>query len=80
MLSRILVIVACLWLAGVAYVAGQTWPVFPLDMPANDPQVRTAYDSAVWSHLARYASIALIPAAVLLGFSMMLARRKGSSA
>lgn len=76
MLARTLVIVACLWVAGVAYVAGLDWPVFPLDMPSGDPAVRAAYDSAVWSHVLRYGAIALIPAAVLVAVAWSASRRK----
>lgn len=80
MLSRILLVVACIWLAGVAYIAGLSWPVFPLDMPAGDPQVRAAYDSALWSHIIRYGLIALVPAAVLVWLDLRLAKRRRTSA
>lgn len=80
MLSRILVVVACVWIAGVAYIAGQTWPVIPLDMPAGDPQIKASYDSALWRHIASYALLAIIPAAVLLGVSLILQRRRRHSA
>lgn len=75
-LARALIIIACLWMAGVAYAAGTSWPVFPLDMPAGDPAVRAAYDNAVWSHVVRYAVIALVPAAVLIGIGLSMSRRK----
>jgi hypothetical protein len=76
MAARILVIVACVWIAGIAYMAGLSWPVFPLDMPAQDPQVRAAYDSAVQSHLLRYGLVAIVPAVVLIGAGWVISRRK----
>lgn len=79
-MARSLVVIACIWIAGVAYVAGTTWPVFPLDMPASDPQVRAAYDNAVWAHIVRYALIALVPAAVLIGFGWAISKRRKGTA
>ena len=76
MAARILVIVACVWIAGIAYLAGLNWPVFPLDMPAQDPQVRAAYDGVIRNHLIGYALLALIPAAVLIGAGWVIARRR----
>jgi hypothetical protein len=74
--ARTFLVIACLWIAGVAYVAGITWPVFPLDMPANDPQVRAAYDRAIWSHLVSYALVAVVPAAILIGLGWSLSKRR----
>jgi len=76
MTARALTVIACLWLAGVAYVAGWTWPVFPLDMPANDPAVRAAYDGAIRNHVILYALVGLVPAAILIGFGWSLSKRK----
>lgn len=78
MSGRTLTVIACVWIAGVAYVAGTTWPVFPLDMPAGDPQVRAAYESAMWAHVIRYALVALIPAAAIFGVAWTISRRKKS--
>ncbi|MCL4768392.1 MAG: hypothetical protein KJZ80_19415 [Hyphomicrobiaceae bacterium] len=75
-MRSLLFVVACVWIAGVAYAAGVSWPVFPLDMPAGDPQVRAAYDSAVWAHVVRYGLIALVPAAALIGIGWSVSRRK----
>ncbi len=75
MAARILIILGCIWIVGIAYLAGITWPVFPLDMPAQDPQVRAAYDSAISAHLIRYALIALVPGVALLGIAWALSRR-----
>lgn len=76
MAARALIVIACVWIAAVAYVAGATWPVFPLDMPAGDPEVRAAYDTAIFSHVVRYALIALVPAAVPIGLAWSLSRRR----
>lgn len=76
MTARILIMVGCLWVAGIAYIAGMTWPVFPLDMPAGDPQVRAVYDGAILAHVIRYALTALIPAAALIGFAWLRSRRR----
>lgn len=78
MTARSLIVIACLWIVAVAYVAGTTWPVFPLDMPAGDPQVRAVYDSAIWSHTIRYALVALVPAAALIGIAWRMSRRRRS--
>lgn len=80
MAAHILVILGCLWIAAIAYIAGLTWPVFPLDMPAQDPQVRTAFDSAVQGHVLRNAVIALIPGAGLIGAGWLISRRKRRAA
>jgi len=74
-----LIIIACLWLAGVAYIAGWTWPVFPLDMPANDPSVRSVYDAAVRNHVILYALMAVVPAAILIGVGLSLSKRNRAS-
>ena len=79
MAARILVTLACIWIAGIAYLAGLSWPVFPLDMPAQDAQVRAAYDSAVQGHLLRYALVALVPAGVLIGAGWVISRRNRRS-
>ncbi len=75
-MARIFLVFGCLWIAGVAYVAGTTWPVFPLDMPAGDPQVRAAYDRAIWNHLITYGLLALVPGAILIGLGWNLSRRR----
>lgn len=74
-MRSLVIVVACIWIAGVAYAAGLSWPAFPLDMPAGDPQVRAAYDSALRDHVVRYGLIALVPAAALVGIGWMLSRR-----
>ncbi|HEX5599461.1 MAG TPA: hypothetical protein VFX46_02375 [Hyphomicrobiaceae bacterium] len=76
MTARSLIVLACLWIAGVSYVAGINWPVFPLDLPAADPEVRAVYDRAIWAHVVQYSLIALIPAAALLGVSRAVSRRR----
>lgn len=76
MAARALIIAACVWIVGVAYFAATTWPVFPLDIPAGDPQVRAAYDNAIFSHVVRYALIALVPAAVLIALGWSTPRRR----
>ncbi len=76
MAARALIVIACIWIAGVAYGAGVTWPVFPLDMPAGDPEVQAAYDSAVWAHVIRHMLVALAPAAALIGLGWGLSRRQ----
>ena len=58
MTARSLIVLACLWIAGVSYVAGINWPVFPLDLPAADPEVRAVYDRAIWAHVVQYSLIA----------------------
>lgn len=78
MTGRSLIVIACLWIVGVAYVAGTSWPVFPLDMPAGDPAVRAAYDSAIRSHVIRYALVALVPAAALIGIAWRISGRRKS--
>lgn len=79
MAAQSLIVLACLWIAGVAYVAGINWPVFPLDLPASDPDVRAVYERAVWAHAAQYSLIALVPAAVLFGISRAVSRRRNKA-
>ncbi len=59
-------VVSLIWAAVIAYLARQSWPVLPLDVPANDPQVRAALQSAVTAHLLRYGGLAVIPPALAL--------------
>lgn len=68
------IVLSILWAAGVAYFGWSNWPTIPLDVSADDPATRAAFDGAVQAHVLEYALLALAPPAVLLVLGRLLLR------
>jgi hypothetical protein len=58
----------------VVYDCLQSWPVFPLDLPRTDPQIRAAYNQAVNAHVGRYVLLGLAPPLLMLGLAWIASR------
>ena len=56
MTARSLIVLACLWIAGVSYVAGSTGPC-SRSICSSRPEVRAVYDRAIWAHVVSIRSL-----------------------
>lgn len=63
-----------IWIAAVAWFAWTSWPHMSLDL-GHDPATLSAHQSAIVRHVLRYAAIALVPAATLLGIVWLMRSR-----
>lgn len=70
-------VLAIVWCGALAYTASQSWPRVPLDISANDPATRAAFQRAVQAHVVQHAVIALGGAVVLIGGAWLVSRRRG---
>ena len=72
----LLLLLAVLWAAGVAYVALGSWPTLPLDLPARDPQVQAALSRAIQNHVIRHAVVALLPMLIVVAAAVWRRMRR----
>jgi hypothetical protein len=68
---------AAIWMGGVAYASLRSWPQVPLDLSRNDPQLKAAYSAAVNRYIGRMAVLALAPPVLLMGFGLAWYRLAG---
>lgn len=75
-MMKLPLLLSLLWAAGVAYVALDSWPTLPLDLPARDPQVQAALARAVQKHVITHAAIVLVPILIVLATAFLRRLRR----
>ena len=72
---RMLLLLALCWAAAVVWVAFETWPMVPMDLNPNDPEVGLAYGGAVRSFLVQHIAAGAAPLVVVLALWWISGRR-----
>lgn len=70
----LVVVASVIWAVGVGWMAVDGWPSMSLDLAANDPATRAAYDAAVTRHLAWHGVIAIGPPVAVLVVLAVIAK------
>ncbi len=68
------VVAGAIWVAIIAQQALEAWPVMSLDLAANDPATRAAYDAAVTRHVLMHAVLAFGPPVAVFAILVVLMR------
>lgn len=65
------------WIGFIAQAALDSWPQLSLDLSHVDPETQSAYQWAINMHVAKYASMALLPpVAIWFAGRQAFAKRK----
>lgn len=75
---RVAMSLALCWAAAVAWVAFETWPMVPMDLNPNDPEVGLAYGGAVRTFLITHVLAGGVPLLVALALWGLMGRRAAS--
>lgn len=74
LLTRILGLLAVVWLLGAAYMGAQSIPVLPMDVSASDPATLEALNAARMRHGLTWGAIALAPLLLVIIVGRFLRR------
>lgn len=73
-LSGLIALILVAALAAIAWHGWQFRPHLPLDMPANDPEVRTAFDTAIVRHVLIHGAAMLVALLAARGLDLIVRR------
>ena len=68
---------ALAWAVAAGVHGFNSWPHIPMDVSANDPATKAAFQAVVQRHVAVYAAVALIPLIAVSALSRLICRRRG---
>lgn len=75
--TRFSMLAALIWAAVTAVHGYTTWPHMPMDISANDPATRAAFDAVVQRHILGHAIIGLVPVLAAALLLLFICRKRG---
>ncbi|MGD9667644.1 MAG: hypothetical protein AB7U75_01140 [Hyphomicrobiaceae bacterium] len=75
--TRVSLLAALAWAVVTALHGYATWPHIPMDISANDPATRAAFDAVVQRHIAGHAAVGLVPLLAAVAFVYFVCRKRG---
>lgn len=70
---------AIAWAVATGLYAYAQWPHIPMDISANDPATRAAFDGVVRQHVITHVIVGLLPLVVCVGLIPLLCGRQRAS-
>lgn len=75
--TRVSLFIALLW-AIITVVHGYTtWPHIPMDVSANDPATRAAFNAVLQRHILVHAVVGLVPLLASTALVFLVCRKRG---